>query len=538
MSSYKHNPFQPLFYAIVLCLGVFIGFKINQSSSLIPLIPGTYGGSSGKVNQVLNFIEQEYVDTISKNRLTDEAITSLLQNLDPHSSYIPASEVQAMNEPMQGNFEGIGIEFNILDDTIVVVAALAGGPSEALGIKAGDRIVKIEKENVGGIKIKNNDVLKRLRGAGGTKVTISIKRRGVARLLPFTITRGKIPIYSVEAAYMLNKDCGYIKISRFAATTYDEFLNASNDLLNKGMNSLVLDLRGNPGGYLNTAISICDEFLVNGKKIVYTQGKAHPREDYTATSVGRLEQTKLVVLIDEGSASASEIVSGAIQDNDRGLIIGRRSFGKGLVQQQSDFQDGSALRLTIARYYTPTGRCIQKPYSKGDPEDYYNEEYTRYKHGELVNADSIHFADSLKFTTPKGKIVYGGGGIMPDVFIPLDTSIRSGFLSALVVKGTLNQFALSYVDTERGKLKQYQSGIDFNNRFTVDNGLFNSFLKYAEKDSIKAANTRELEVARKTISDQIKALIARGIWRNEGYYAVINKEDKAVAAALVELKKQ
>ncbi len=537
MSSHKHNPYQPFIYALILTLGVFLGFKINQSSSLSQFIPGVRSSSAGKVNQVLNYIEQEYVDTISKTRLTDEAISALLQNLDPHSAYIPASEVLSMREPMQGNFEGIGIEFNILNDTIVVVAALAGGPSEALGIKAGDRIVKIEKENVGGIKIKNNDVLKRLRGAGGTRVNISIKRRGIARLLPFTIVRGKIPIYSVEAAYMLNKDCGYIKVSRFAATTYDEFLKASDDLLSQGMNSLVLDLRGNPGGYLNTAISICDEFLENGKKIVYTKGKAHPREDYTATSVGRLETIKLAVLIDEGSASASEIVSGAIQDNDRGTIIGRRSFGKGLVQQQSDFKDGSALRLTIARYYTPTGRCIQKPYTKGDQEDYYNEEITRFKHGELVNADSIRFADSLKFTTPKGKIVYGGGGIMPDVFVPLDTSIRSKFLTELIIKGTLNQFALSYVDNERNSLKKYKSSADFNQRFEINNELFTQFLNFAAKDSVKFQNPRELEVARKTIAEQIKALIARGMWRNEGFYSVMNKGDKAIMVALTEMKK-
>ena len=537
MQPYKHNPFQPLFYALILALGVFIGFKMNLSGNGTIPFTGKSMNSGGKVNQVLNYIEQEYVDTINKNRLTDEAITSLLQNLDPHSAYIPASEVQAMNEPMQGNFEGIGIEFNILDDTIIVVAALAGGPSEALGIKAGDRIVKIEKENVGGVKIKNNDVLKKLRGAGGTKVNISIKRRGVSKLLNYTIVRGKIPIYSVDAAYMLNNTTGYIKISRFAATTYDEFLKASDELLKNGMNSLVLDLRGNPGGYLNTAISICDEFLESGKKIVYTKGKAHPREDYTATSTGQLEKIKLAVLIDEGSASASEIVSGAIQDNDRGTIIGRRSFGKGLVQQQSDFQDGSALRLTIARYYTPTGRCIQKPYVKGDLEDYYNEEYTRYKHGELVNADSIHFADSLKFKTPKGKIVYGGGGIMPDIFIPLDTSARSHFLSELMVKGTLNQFAITYTDNERNALSKYSTVNDFYTRFQVNDALFSSFLKYAAKDSIKTPESAEMNASRQIINEQLKALIARNIWRNEGFYAVINKKDKSIETAIREVTK-
>ena len=535
--SSNYKIFQPILFALVLILGVFLGFRLNQSSNAAFLFTGKTGNSNNKVNQVLNYIEQEYVDTINKNRLTDEAISSLLQNLDPHSAYIPASEVQAMNEPMQGNFDGIGVEFNILDDTIIVVAALSGGPSEALGIKAGDRIVKIEKQNVGGVKIKNNDVLKKLRGVSGTKVSISIKRRGVPKLLDFTIIRGKIPIYSVDVSYMLSAKTGYIKVSRFAATTYDEFMKASNDLLSKGMQNLVLDLRGNPGGYLNTAISICDEFLENGKKIVYTKGKAHAREDYTATSTGSMEKIKLVILIDEGSASASEIVSGAIQDNDRGEIIGRRSFGKGLVQEQSDFPDGSAMRLTIARYYTPTGRCIQKPYIKGDPEDYYNEELTRYQHGELVNADSIHFADSLKFKTPKGKVVYGGGGIMPDVFVPLDTAGRSRFLTEIAVRGTVNQFAITYSDRERKNIQHYSSFTDFNNRFEVSDNMYAEFLKFAIKDSVKPATDKESIAARKTISEQLKALIARNFWRNEGFYSVINKNDAALRAALFELGK-
>jgi carboxyl-terminal processing protease len=537
MESKKHNPFQPFFYALVLVIGVLLGFKINQSSNLAFSIPGIRSSGSGKVNQVLNYIEQEYVDTISKTRLTDEAITALLKNLDPHSAYIPASELQAMNEPMQGNFEGIGIEFNILDDTIIVIAALAGGPSEALGIKAGDRIVKIEGKNVGGIKITNADVLKKLRGGGGTKVNISIKRRGVSKLLDFSIVRGKIPIYSVDASYMINATTGYIKVSRFAATTYDEFLKASNDLLKSGMSKLILDLRGNPGGYLNTAISICDEFLVSGKKIVYTQGKSHAREDYTATSSGSLENIKVAVLIDEGSASASEIVSGAIQDNDRGTIIGRRSFGKGLVQQQSEFKDGSALRLTIARYYTPTGRCIQKPYVKGDPEDYYNEELTRFKHGELVNADSISFADSLMYKTPKGKIVYGGGGIMPDVFVPLDTSVRSRFLSEVMIKGTLNQFAITYSDLERNSLKRYKNYLEFNKQFQVSDNLFQRFITFAQKDSVNTSNSREIEASRTILKQQIKALVARNLWRSDGFYSVMNDGDKAIDAALREVAK-
>lgn len=527
---------QPLYFALVLIAGILLGLKLagnfaNSNSRIF-----STSSQNSKVNELLNYVQQNYVDTISKNRLLDETITSLLQNLDPHSAYIPASELAQTNEVMQGNFEGIGIEFNILNDTIYVVSAIAGGPSEQLGIKAGDRIVKVEKKNIAGVKITNNDVFKLLRGTGGSKVNITIARRGISKPLAFSITRGKIPIYSVDASFMLNdKKTGFIKIGRFAQTTYDEYLTAFDKLQKQGMTQLIVDLRGNPGGFLNIATKLCDEFLEDKKLIVYTEGHARKRENFYATDAGYFEKNKVAFLIDEGSASASEILAGAIQDNDRGLIVGRRSFGKGLVQEQSDFSDGSALRLTIARYYTPTGRCIQKPYKPGELDDYAMEEYHRYKSGELDNKDSIKFSDSLKFKTPKGKIVYGGGGIMPDIFVPIDTTRNSSYLTELYISGTINQFAVEYADKHRNELLKYKSVDDFIAGFNIDDKLVNEFTNYATNNKI-AKNERGLAKSLSLIKIQLKSLIARGVWRNDAYYKVLSFDDKTVKSALEALK--
>lgn len=525
----RFNPWLPLIYSCVLIIGVFLGFQLNNNSSTTSFLKQS--NTFTKINEVLNYIEESYVDTISKSNLSELAINAIVQQLDPHSAYIPAAEIAEMNEPLQGNFEGIGIEFNLLNDTIIVISSLSGGPSEAVGIRAGDRIIKVESKVVAGIKIKNNDVLKLLRGQGGTKVKVSILRNGNKKPIDFTITRGKIPIYSLEAAYLVTPDIGYIKISRFAATTYDEYIEAFNKLKAKGMQKLILDLRGNPGGFLNAAISLSDEFLSKNKMIVYTQGKARPKENYFATEKGSFETQDLVVLIDEGSASASEIVAGAVQDNDRATLVGRRSFGKGLVQEQSDFSDGSGLRLTIARYYTPTGRSIQKPYKKGDAEDYYNEEQTRYSHGELQHADSIKFSDSLKFKTPKNRIVYGGGGIMPDVFVPIDTVGRSFYLTELFYSGMLQQFALIYADKEREKLKKYSSFGNFNSTFKITEPLLEELFAYAEKNKVARRN-KEAQQSKTLISIYLKANIARNIWRNEGYYPIINNNDKTFQKAV------
>lgn len=529
MNSFK----APLLFAALISVGIFIGARLNFSNNSQTVF-SLNKGHFDKLNEVLNYIEAEYVDTISKDKLVEKSIDELLQNLDPHSSYIPAEDLQASNEPLQGNFDGIGIEFNIISDTLRVISPISGGPSEAVGILAGDKIVKVEGKNIAGVKISNKGVVDKLRGASGTKVNVGILRRGNPKILSFTITRGKIPIYSIDASFMVNINTGYIKINRFAATTYEEYISSAGKLKSAGMTSLILDLRGNPGGYLNAAIDLADEFLGKGKQIVYTQGKAHPKKVYVASEKGAYEKTNLVLLIDEGSASASEILAGAIQDNDRGTIIGTRSFGKGLVQEQSEFPDGSAIRLTIARYYTPTGRCIQKSYSEGK-EAYYNEENDRLKHGELSNADSVKFIDSLKFTTPAGKMVYGGGGIMPDIFVPIDTSGRSLYLAELFYKGLINQFAFDYADRKRTFFGTYKSFSNFNNKFEVGVSLMDEFVEFAEKNKVKK-NSSELKHSEKIIKNQLKALIARNIWKNEGYYPVIESEDNTFQKAVEVLK--
>lgn len=509
---------------MLLVTGIYIGYRYSYANRI------RSKASNGKFEQLINYIQIRYVDTVNQTQLEDKALNTLLQSLDPHSSYVTAKEAKAMNEPLKGNFGGIGIEFNIIKDTIRVVSPISGGPSEALGILAGDMIVKIEGKNAAGVKITNQQVIEKLRGEYGTKVSISIKRRSEKKLIPFTITRDEIPIVSVDVWYMVNAKIGYIKISRFGATTYEEYMRAFNELKSKGMNVLVLDLRGNPGGYLNAAVMLSDEFLPPGKEIVHTKGRSESKKIHMATAKGSFENNKLVLLIDEGSASASEIVAGAVQDNDRGIIVGRRSFGKGLVQEEKEFEDGSAVRLTIARYYTPTGRCIQKPYEDG-LEAYYGEELERFTHGELQNADSIKFADSLKYTTPGGKIVYGGGGIMPDEFVPIDTNGRSMYLNEVTYSGLLNQFSFDYADRNRSKLKTYNSFEKFNKSFAIDESILNEFIAFAEKNKVKR---KEADIKKSTpiLKVQLKALIARNIWNASGYYPVIHTIDKAFIKAV------
>jgi len=526
----KKNVFLPIWFSLILVVGIIFGIYLSSRFYGSSKQSRSSSSKSDKITQLLNYIQREYVDTISNTRLVDSAIESLLSNLDPHSAYIPANDLAEMNEPLQGNFDGIGIEFNILEDTIYVVSALSGGPSEALGIRSGDRIISVEGKNVAGIKITNNDVIKKLRGIGGTKVNVGILRRASKNILKFTIIRGKIPIYSIEVSYMANDAVGYIKISRFAQTTYEEFMEAMEKLQKAGMKKLILDLRGNPGGLLNIATELTDEFLPAKKLIVFTQGKSRPKEEVFATSGGIWEKEPLVVLIDEGSASASEILAGALQDNDRATIIGRRSFGKGLVQEQSDFPDGSAVRLTIARYYTPTGRSIQKPYVLGQQKEYAEEEWERYKHGELLNSDSIKFNEKEKFKTPKGKIVYGGGGIMPDVFVGLDTTNRSSYLTELFISGAINQFALNYFENHKKEFSIYASPKEFNTKFIVENVLIYSLSDFAEKKGLKK-NTTQLNHSKSLIQRQIKASFARIIWKNEGYYFVMNETDKCFSVA-------
>ncbi len=518
----------PLLFAVLVALGIYIGMRMNEPYRHANSLFSFRTGQFNKINDVINYINMEYVDTVNQKKLVESTIEDMLHQLDPHSAYIPADELQASNEPLEGNFDGIGIEFHLQNDTIMVVTAISGGPSDALGIQAGDRIVKVNGKNVANIHITSTQVMQALRGSGGTKVKVTISRYG--QLTDYMITRGKIPIYSVDVSYMLNPQTGYIKVSHFGEHTYEEYLEGFMKLKELGMKNLVLDLRGNPGGYLKTAIQLADEFLPDKKLIVYTEGRSRPKEKYLATSRGYFEEGSLVVLIDEGSASASEIVSGAVQDWDRAILVGRRSFGKGLVQEQSEFPDGSAIRLTIARYFTPTGRCIQKPY-EDNYEQYENELLDRYKKGELISSDSIHFSDSLKFTTPGGHTVYGGGGIMPDVFVGLDTSGSSNYYSSISSKGLVNEFAYNYLDDNRKSFKKYKTFDEYNKSFSVNGQILNEFISYAEKKGVKP-NAEEIATSSEIICTQLKALIARQIWKNDGFYAVIHSLDVTLKKAI------
>ena len=532
----KQNIFLPIILSLVLISGIWLGYflsvKIGSSNGKNQ---SQQTSTNEKINSLLEFIDYQYVDTINKSDLVEKTVTAMLQSLDPHSSYIPAAEFDMSNETLEGNFDGIGVEFNIIRDTIRVINPIEGGPSEKVGIRAGDKLIKVGVENLTGEKITNKKVFEALRGKSGTTVNVTILRNGVKNPMPFKITRAAIPLYSLDAAYMTSGDIGYIKINKFAATTYNEYLKAFNDLNKQGMKKLILDLRGNPGGYLNAAVDISDEFLTNGLQIVYTQGKANPKKTYRATQRGSFEKNNLVILIDEGSASASEIVAGAIQDNDRGLIIGRRSFGKGLVQDQMQLPDGSAIRLTVARYYTPTGRCIQKPYSD-DKTDYYNEEFDRYQHGELLNADSIKLDKSKQYKTPEGKIVYGGGGIMPDVFVPIDTTKSNPFLNKVFYAGLINTFAFEYADKNRIELKKYTNSKTFINQFKITTAIFDEFYEYCKKQSIElgSLNKQQSNVA---LEPYLKALIGKNAFDKDAYYPIINKNDKCIIKAIEELLK-
>lgn len=532
----KQNIFLPIILSLVLISGIWLGYflsvKIGSSNGKNQ---NQQISTNEKINSLLEFIDYQYVDTINKSDLVEKTVTAMLQSLDPHSSYIPAAEFDVSNETLEGNFDGIGVEFNIIRDTIRVINPIEGGPSEKVGIRAGDKLIKVGVENLTGEKITNKKVFEALRGKSGTTVNVTILRNGVKNPMPFKITRAAIPLYSLDAAYMTSGDIGYIKINKFAATTYNEYLNAFNDLNKQGMKKLILDLRGNPGGYLNAAVDISDEFLTNGLQIVYTQGKANPKKTYRATQRGSFEKNNLVILIDEGSASASEIVAGAIQDNDRGLIIGRRSFGKGLVQDQMQLPDGSAIRLTVARYYTPTGRCIQKPYSD-DKTDYYNEEFDRYQHGELLNSDSIKLDKSKQYKTPEGKIVYGGGGIMPDVFVPIDTTRSNPFLNRVFYAGLINTFAFEYADKNRSELKKYTNSKTFINQFKITTAIFDEFYEYCKKQSIELGSLNKLQ-SNVALEPYLKALIGKNAFDKDAYYPIINKNDKCIIKAIEELLK-
>jgi len=488
-----------------------------------------------KYNALMQMIKFAYVDSVNESKLVEKAIVETLKELDPHSMYISKKDLKRANEELVGNFEGIGVQFEILRDTINIVHPIPGGPSERLGILSGDKIIKIEAENVTGKKVTNQFVFDRLRGKKGTKVNISIYRSGKKDLLDFTIVRDKIPINSIDASYIIEPGIGYINLTRFSSTSMKEFTDAVTKLQEQGMQSLILDLRNNGGGYMNTAIELADQFLEAKKTIVYTQGRMSAREDYYSTDKGMFEKGKLVIMINENSASASEIVSGAIQDLDRGIIVGRRSFGKGLVQRPFQLPDSSEVRLTTARYYTPSGRCIQKSYSEG-VDKYYEDYSTRFKHGEMENSDSIKFPDSLKFHTSKGRIVYGGGGIMPDVFFPLDTTPFTDYFLNLRRKNVINLFVGDYVDKNRKELqKKYPDFDSFDKKFIVDDAFMKDFLALAEKQGVKM-NEKEYGLSETLIQSQIKSLIAQKLWDVNDSFKIINREDQEVQKAIGVIK--
>lgn len=484
----------------------------------------------GTALQIINFA---YVDSVDSPDLVEDAIIAMLKDLDPHSAYISKEEVERVNEPLEGSFEGIGVTFQLFNDTILVVAPVPDGPSDKLGIIAGDKIVLINGEVATGEKIDNQYVMDRLRGEKGTVVNVSVKRAGRKKLIDFDIVRDKIPLNSIDATYMAAPEVGYIKLTRFSKTSMDEFRESVETLRSEGMKDMILDLRGNSGGYLNIAVELGDEFLSDGKLIVYTEGLRSPKEDFLATKAGNFDKEgKVIVLINEGSASASEIVSGAVQDWDRGLVVGRRSFGKGLVQRPFRLPDGSVIRLTTARYHTPTGRCIQKPYEDG-VDEYYKDFKNRLDHGELVSADSIVFPDSLKYYTPGGRLVYGGGGVMPDVFIPIDSTRFSDYYTDLVRKGVFNEFTMSYLDKNRSTLlKKYPGFDEFLNSFSVSDGIFAEFNEQAAKSKVLRSEDDKFYYPDEHIKIQIKALIARNLWDTNAYFRVISALDKELSTAI------
>ncbi|MDD2562626.1 MAG: S41 family peptidase [Salinivirgaceae bacterium] len=529
---YKNSKIQillPIIIAVSVVFGMYV-YKTLFGNNL-----ETAGGRNNNLNKIdilLQLVGENYVDTVSYDTLVENAIPKIIEQLDPHSIYIPAKELAEADEPIRGNFDGIGITFNLRNDTVYVIQPIQGGPSEKVGIRGGDRIIKVNDTIVAGIKITNEKIMARLKGLKGTKVNITVVRPGIDKELSFDIIRDKIPIHSIDVAYVAQGDVGYLKISRFSMTTYNEFMEKIALLKQQGMRKLILDLRGNGGGILQDAVRIVDEFLPAGKTIVYTEGKARPRFDYLSSARGFLQNNDVVIMIDEWSASASEILAGAIQDNDRGIIVGRRSFGKGLVQEPIYFNDGSALRLTVARYFTPTGRSIQKSYD--NEEEYAKDLITRFEHGEFTQEDSIKHDESLKYTTPGGKTVYGGGGIMPDIFVPADTTRGSKFFSKVRQMGIDFQFTYDYADQNREKLKTYTDAKSLEN-YLHRQEIMQKFYDYAIKKGVKVTDAERTK-GDKYLEKQIKALIVRNLIDETGFYLIMNEIDPTFLKALEVIK--
>ncbi len=527
MSENKNSNYQislPLILCIGLAAGVLIGAGLTSKS----------GGSEvnqdvQKLREVLTLVKKEYVDETKTDGLVEDAIAHLLSKLDPHSAYISSKDRISANEDLKGNFEGIGIEFNIFHDTLTVITTLSGGPSEAVGLRSGDKIIKVDDKVIASTKLTNQDVQRYLKGPKGSEVKIEVLRKNKKEPITFTIVRDKIPQFSVDASYLVTPEIGYIKVNRFSQTTYEEVKEAMAKLKKEGMKKLVLDLQGNPGGYMDQAIAIADEFLPEGEKIVFTKGQETKyNENAMATSKGDFEKGDLIVLVNEGSASASEIVSGALQDNDRALVVGRRSFGKGLVQRPFDLNDGSEVRLTISRYYTPSGRSIQKPYENSD--DYDKDISKRYKHGEFFTADSVKFSDSLKYKTLNGRTVYGGGGIMPDYFVPLDTTLTSHYFNELSYANVLREYSFNYGE-QNGKPLEKKGYKDYLQNFEVSDLMLNQVVELGKKNNVKP-DLKDLNQNKKLFQVYLKAEIARRVWGNGGFYPIFNETNEVLQQAI------
>ena len=521
----------PVLLVAAIMAGVYLGAKLQNR-----MLAGTRvitGNSANKVSLIMKLIEGNYVDTVDSKKIVEAAIPEILKQLDPHTVYIPARDMTEVSEEMSGNFGGIGVQFSIQNDTIMVIDVISGGPSQKLGIRAGDRIVKVNDSIMAGVKVTNEKVLKKLRGDKGSKVNVSIARKGFPELIPYAITRGEIPITSVDVNYMINKNTGYIKVGRFAEKTYEEFMTGVEKLDKAGADQLIIDLRGNPGGYLTAVIKMVSEFLDDGELVVYTQGRTQPRRTFNAEKKGTFFGKRVVVIVDEYSASASEIFAGAIQDNDRGTIIGRRTFGKGLVQDQIPFYDGSAIRLTVARYYTPAGRCIQKSYKNGS-DDYYGDLRRRYAHGELEQKDSIHYSDTAKYYTRNKRVVFGGGGIMPDLFVAADTSGMSAYYGKVTMKGLVYQYAFDFSDKHRDELSKLSTAKEFED-YMLQRKILSSFTEYAVIKGI-ATDSKGLAVSGKIIETQLMAYIARNIIGEVGFYSIISKIDATLLESIKALE--
>lgn len=527
----KFSVYIPILLALAVVIGILIGNRLNRNSGNSHASFAASGTS--KLDAVLELINSSYVDSISTDSLIEKAIPQILKNLDPHTAYIPSKDLVGVEEEMRGNFGGIGVQFSIQNDTVMVVDVISGGPSSKVGIMPGDRIVTVNDTLLAGNGLKNEKVLTKLRGEKGTTVDVGIKRKGFKDIFAFEIIRGEIPIYSVDVSYMIDPNTGFIKVSRFGEHTYQEFMEGMKKLDQLGMKNVIVDLRGNPGGYLNAVIKMVNEFLDKGELIVYTQGNSQPRKTFNADNNGTYRDKGILVLIDDFSASASEIFAGAIQDNDRGWILGRRSFGKGLVQEQIPFSDGSALRLTVARYYTPSGRCIQKPYDKGTDE-YYKDIMDRAIHGEFQKADSIKYSDTVKYSTLGGRLVHGGGGIMPDFFVPADTLGYSGYFSKVTQKGLVYQFGLDYADLNRNVLSKLTNSSEFEKYFQ-NKDILQQFVAFATKKGVTGSNG-DLKTSSKIIDNQVKAYIARNILGEEGFYPMIKNIDKVLLEAIEKSK--